>query len=187
MKRLSIIPLAVLAFAPLTRVTAQEPPPVKVGDRVRVTVPDMGVRNRDGTLQLLDADSLVMRPNGGPSRLVIPLASLTRFEVHRGEKSQTGKGAGIGFAIGAVGGIVFGVAASEGLKGSRTGICDEGCIPAAVAVGVVGFGGVGALLGALVGSSFKTDRWEEISLDQIRVSFVPQRDGRFAFGLSVRF
>ena len=75
--------VAVLVFAPLTRVTAQEPPPVKVGDRVRVTIPDMGVRNRDGTLRLLDADSLVMRPNGGPSRLVIPLASLTRFEVHQ--------------------------------------------------------------------------------------------------------
>ncbi len=40
MKRLSIIPLvvlAVLAVAPFTRVAAQEPPPVKVGDRVRVS------------------------------------------------------------------------------------------------------------------------------------------------------
>jgi len=33
----------------------------------------------------------------------------------------------------------------------------------------------------------KIDRWEEVPLDQLRVSFVPQLDGRFGFGLSVRF
>ncbi len=51
--------VAILAFVPLTRITAQEPPPVKVGDRVRVTTPD--VRSA-GIVQLLTTDSLVMRP-----------------------------------------------------------------------------------------------------------------------------
>ena len=82
MKRLSIIPLAVLAFAPLTCVTAQEPPPVKVGDRVRVTAADPNIREFEGRLLRLHNDSVVVRPEyGGAPPVVIPLASLTRFEV----------------------------------------------------------------------------------------------------------
>ena len=181
MKRLSIIPLAVLAFAPLTRVTAQEPPPVKVGDRVRVTAPGLGVPNRDGILRLLDADSLVMRPEyGGPSRLVIPLASLTRFEVHRGGKSHVGAGAGYGALAGAVIGV-----------GSAAILCSSnGCAEYTGAVYLVLGGGgtlAGLLIGSIVGALIKTDRWEEIPLDCLRVSLGPQRDGRFGLELSVRF
>ena len=43
--------------------------------------------------------------------------------------------------------------------------------------------GVGAITGALI----KTDHWEDVPLDRVRVSFGPQRDGRFALGASVRF
>ncbi len=42
-------------------------------------------------------------------------------------------------------------------------------------------------MGAMTGSFIKADRWEEVPLDQLRVSFAPERDGRFAFGLSVAF
>ena len=178
MKRLSIIPLAVLAFAPLTRVTAQEPPPVKVGDRVRVTAPGLGVPSRDGTLRLLDADSLVMRPNGGRSRLVIPLASVTRFEVHRGRKSRAPIGALVGaLALGAYG---FAIGDDSGLDCAEGPCIGRGPVAATGAV-------AGLLLGAVIGALIKTDRWEEVPLDQLRVTFVPQRDGRFAFGLSLRF
>ena len=183
MKRLSIIPLAVLAFAPLTRVTAQEPPPVKVGDRVRVTAPGLGVPNRDGILRLLDADSLVMRPEyGGPSRLVIPLASLTRFEVHRGGKSHVGAGAGYGALAGAVIGV-----------GSAAILCSNATFGCAEFTGgvylVLGGGGAvaGLLIGSIVGALITTERWEEIPLDRLRLQVAPQRDGRFGLGLSVRF
>jgi hypothetical protein len=44
------------------------------------------------------------------------------------------------------------------------------------------------LLGVIIGGFiWKTDRWEEVPLDRLRVSFGPQRDGRFGFGASVRF
>ena len=46
---------------------------------------------------------------------------------------------------------------------------------------------LGAGVGAVVGYFIKTDRWEEISLDRLRVSFAPQRDGGFVLGLSVEF
>jgi len=32
----------------------------------------------------------------------------------------------------------------------------------------------------------KTDRWEEVPLDQLRVSFMPRRDG-FVLGFTVAF
>jgi hypothetical protein len=45
----------------------------------------------------------------------------------------------------------------------------------------------GAAVGLVVGAFTKTDRWEEVPLDRLRVSIVPQRDGRFALGVSVSF
>jgi len=49
---------------------------------------------------------------------------------------------------------------------------------------------VSAIVGAaggIVGYFIKTDRWEEIPLERLRVSLTPQRDGGFALGFSVRF
>ncbi len=47
---------------------------------------------------------------------------------------------------------------------------------------------VGAIAGWLVGVPFfKTERWKQVPLDRLRVSVVPQRDGRFALGFSVAF
>ncbi len=129
----------------------------------------------------MDADSLVMRPEyGGPSRLVIPLASLTRFEVHRGGKSHVGAGAGYG----ALAGAVIGVGSAAILCSSDD--CDE--YTGAVYLVLGGGGAVaGLLIGSIVGALITTERWEEIPLDRLRVSVVPQRDGRFGLGLSVRF
>jgi len=42
------------------------------------------------------------------------------------------------------------------------------------------------VVGAITGAFIKTDRWEEVPLDRLQVSFAPQRDG-FAVGLSVAF
>ncbi len=103
--RHATILVAILAFVPLASATAQEPPPVKVGDRVRVTAPD--VRSA-GIVQLLTTDSLVMRPEYvivmhpeyvTPNRLAIPLASVTRLELSMPGGSQAGQGALYGFLL----------------------------------------------------------------------------------------
>ena len=58
----SAILIVIMAqFVPLASVTAQTLP-VKVGDRVRVTVPDVG--RREGTVWVLTTDSLVLRVSG---------------------------------------------------------------------------------------------------------------------------
>ncbi len=178
--------VTILAFVPLTRITAQEPPPVKVGDRVRVTAPD--VRSA-GIVQLLTTDSLVMRPEYvfvmrpeyvAPNRLAIPLASVTRLELSMPSGSQVGQGALYGSTIGAFGGSVVGFVACE--NDSYVDVSS-----ACALAGAVIFGAGGALVGAMVGAMITGARWEEVPLDQLRVSVGPQRDGRFGLGLSVRF
>ncbi len=175
--------VAVLAVTPLTRVTAQEPPPVKVGDRVRVShdCTYRGTQRRcqedRGTLDAVKADSIVLSAEKDQSRMVILIASVTRLRVVRGQKSHWAAGVGIGFLTGFTTGAV--------LAAQEPGGCSEsqGCT---IPFGLF-FGAGGALIGGVIGALIKSDRWEEVPLDQLRVSFAPQRDGRFAFGLSVRF
>ena len=98
-----------------------------------------------------------------------------------GGGKSTVKGAGRGLLIGALPGAAFGAwmsnQSSEGVLG-----CSGGCIAAWTVI----MGGVGAGIGAIVGALTGTDRWEEVPLERIRVSFAPQRDG-FAFGMWVVF
>ncbi len=183
--RHATILVAILAFVPLTRITAQEPPPVKVGDRVRVTAPALGIRKQAGRFEALRADTLVVAV--ADSTMTFPVASVTRLEVSRGQKSRMGLGAGIGL----LGGGLLGYLISSGL-GSHGG-CTEGggfleptreqCIGLSTVGGAV----VGTLLGLVAGALTKTDRWREVPLDRLRLQVAPQRDGRFGLGLSVRF
>ena len=60
--------------------------------------------------------------------------------------------------------------------------------PAACAAGGAAVVGVtGALVGLGIGALSKSERWEDVPLDRLRVSIVPLPDGRLAFGLSVVF
>ena len=49
------------------------------------------------------------------------------------------------------------------------------------------FGVLGGAAGAIVGHYIKTDLWEEVPIEGLRVSLAPQRDGGFALGFSVGF
>ena len=135
-------------------------------------------------------DSLVLR-TGDDLPLVVPVASITRLEVSRGRESHGGRGAAFGALIGIPLGAVVGLATYEECV-PRGGSWDFSCLfdwgPEYSALGGALVGGLGGVVvGALIGATIETDRWEEVPLDRLRVSFVPQRDGRFAFGLSVRF
>jgi hypothetical protein len=46
---------------------------------------------------------------------------------------------------------------------------------------------MGALVGAGIGALIKTDRWEEVPLDGLRMRFALQRTGALALKLSVSF
>lgn len=181
--------VAVLAVAPFSAVTAQEPPPVKVGDRVRVShdCTYRGTRKRcqedRGTVDAVKADSIVLSAEKDQSRMVILIASVTRLRVVRGQKSNWGKGAIVGGAVLGAATLAAVIAVCD--PGGNPPVCSisGGGILAVTAAGAVG----GAVIGAALGLLSKSDRWEEVSLDQLRVSFAPQRDGRFSLGFNVAF
>ncbi len=197
MKRFSIIPLAVLAFPPLTDATAQvQQPPVERGARVRVTrrtcpptVTCVGGSPQQyvGTFVTWEADTLVVYSNG--DTLSVPANLVTRLAVSRGRKTNTGTGSVIGLLVGGVVGAIIGYASYEecvprGFSFSCIGAVDPELY--ALGGGIIG-GLVGGGVGALIGASIRTDRWQEMPLDHVRVSVGPQRDARFGLGLSVRF
>ncbi len=92
------------------------------------------------------------------------------------------KGAGNGFLIGGAIGFVLGLASGDDPPGWFSFTAGE-----KAAIGAVAFGFIGAVIGSIAGAASPGDRWEEVPLDRLRVSFRPQRDGRFAFGASVKF
>ncbi len=175
MKRFSIIPLAVLAFTPLTSTTAQEQSPVESGARIRVTAPSVFSDRIVGTVVSWESEQLVLDTDS-PSRLrgtlTLAIDSIIKLEISRGKKSKVAVGAGIGLLFGGISGY---------LACGPVVTCDKRVLLAAV------FAVPGAALGAIVGAAVSPTIWEEIPVSQLRVSFGPQRDGRFALGASVRF
>ncbi len=198
MKRFSFIPLAVLAFPPFHSATAQvQQPPVERGTRVRVTVPrpctdpytrctGRESRRKVGTFLAWKADSLVWESKG--DTLAVPQRLMRKLEVSAG-RGPTGENMLRGFLLGGLVGTAIGIgwaeatAPEEGCSfmfGKRTkGTCLE-------LGGLLGFFG-GSLLGLAVGRNTPGDLWEEVSLNRVRVSLGPQRDGRFGLGASVKF
>ena len=131
------------------------------------------------------SDSLVMKSKG--DTLAAPQDFVTRLEVSLSRKSKAGRGAKIGAVVLAIPGVITGLAISEiclGFGCTQQSLGDR--VQLAALLGVIG-AGTGALIGVVIGSAIRPDRWEGVPLDQLRVSFGPQRDGRFGLGLSVRF
>ena len=195
--------LAVSLLVPFARVQAQERLPVAGVARRGLLAPGARVRlyasqtadgrygRFAGSVVRSDSDSLVLR-TADAVRVAAPWPSITRLEVSRGRKSHGGRGAAFGALIGIPLGAVVGLATYEECVPQGGSWIDFSCfmVPSegqTALIGAILGGGGGALLGWIIGASSKTDRWEEVPLDRLRVSFVPQRDGRFALGASVRF
>ena len=151
---------------------AQEPLPVEPGVRVRVTAPDCGLRSEATDFRAFRADTLVLETTE------CALASVTRLDVSRGQKSN----AVVGFFVGAGLGLVGSLAVCNFTDTCQV-FSDNDVRGDVVAVTAA----MGAGVGAIVGYFIKTDSWEEVPLERLRVGLTPQRDGRFALGFSVRF
>ncbi len=186
--------LAVSLLPPCASVQAQERPSVAGLARRGLLAP--GARVRLYASQTADGrygwfvgrivrwvpDSLTLKPEDDLP-VVVPVASITRLEVSRGRRSNWAEGAGIGLLVGAATGAIIGLASDPNCGGFAPCFTAESL---AAGLAVV-FGGVGGVIGLIIGASTTTERWVEVPLDRLRVSFAPQRDGRFALGLSMRF
>jgi len=179
----SAILLAILVLAPLTDAIAQEHP-LQPGQRVRVE--ERRLPRAVYTLIRVEHDALVVLRGGYDDSLDIPFARIERLQVSRG-RDPTGarmlRGAKYGMLVlGSLGGVLGAVTCS----GEPEYVCLESPVASAALFAGV-FGAVGGIFGAAFGAASSGDRWEEVPLDRLRVSVTPQRDGRFALGVSVRF
>ena len=103
-----------------------------------------------------------------------------------GTSSRVRKRAGIGLLVGAATGAVIGLASGDDPPCSGW-FCWGFTAEEKAALGAIGLGGLGAVIGLIAGAASSGERWEEVPLDRLRVSVGPQRDGRLGFGLSVTF
>lgn len=159
--------------------------PVATGDRVRVWAPSVGVEGAVGTVLALRADTIVV-DNDEP--LVLAISSLTRLEVSRDRQSRAGIGGIVGLIGGAVAGAVIGIASIDNPENECFSFeCEhyEDYLKSIGIAAVLG-GVVGYSVGFLIGSTIKVDRWEEVPLDRLQVTIMPQRRGGLSVGLSVK-
>jgi len=103
-----------------------------------------------------------------------------RLEILQGHRSYKWPGAIIGAACGTLIGVGIGYAFTR--EDDWGNMSRE----IAMTVGGIGLGILGIGIGALVGQAAKTDKWEEVPLDRLRVSVVPTRRG-FGIGARIAF
>ena len=170
-RSITFVLICILGGAP-TEIAAQEPLVLEPGVLVRVTALDCGLRGRAATFRGFRADTLIL------GTTECPLASVTRLDVSRGQKSHVF----VGFLVGAGAGLVGSLAVCNFTDTCQV-FSDNDVRGDVVTVS----GLMGGALGGITGYLVKSDRWEEVPLERLRVSLAPQRDGGFALGFSVRF
>ena len=165
--------VCIFGGAPI-QIAAQEPSSLEPGVRVRVTALDCGLRERATEFRALRADALVLETTE------CPLASVTHLDVSRGRKSHVMRGALIGLAAGVMGTVIGCI--GENCEWDDDGVPVDVGPPFPFRIGLAG-----GVVGGIAGYFIKTERWEEVTLERLRVSLTPQRDGGFALGFSIRF
>jgi len=178
----SVTAAAVLALVPGLAASAQERDrALDPGTRIRLTIPcaspspsmapaGPGTCRIEGSLARMSGDTVALTTAGSPSRHA--LNAVRRLEVSRGRRSYWLVGAGAGLLVG--GGVTYAVLHT----GGSTALCDRSANQDAIGSGeclalTAGGALVGAGLGALVGSLIRTERWERVPLDRLRVGLGP--------------
>jgi len=174
--------LFLLVFVASAPLPAQAPPPIQPGTRVRVTtVHQPGLWKANGTCVAISADSILFAPSGGGGPLAIRFDSLARLDVTRGLRHNAVKGAIVGASI------VFVSAQIGFVAGFFRCVEEDHPCPFLLAATMALLASPALPAGAIVGALIKTERWERVPLDGLRVRLAPQRDGRLGIGLSVAF
>ena len=152
--RHATILVAILAFVPLASATAQE---------------HLASITRDVRTTTFAAANSVLVFHPGQGGQGPPMSGWCR------RWNPCLRGGAIGLLVGAGVGAVIGLASGDDPPGTFWGITASG----KAAIGAVGLGFVGAVIGYAIASSGKHNR--------LLVRVAPQRDGRFGLGLSARF
>lgn len=174
--------LAILLFHPL-RLAGQIP--VSTGQTVRVTSRGRDIQGEIGQVLAANADTIVVQVKGmrtvnyrqvfRTDTIVLPLTAIDQLELRTHSGHRTGRGAAWGLGIGAATGFVVGVATYEPCEPNSF------CFKASSSTengfqGALIFGLVGAGLGAFIGSTVRSDKWEAIPVRPASLRVVPGHD-----------
>jgi hypothetical protein len=175
-----------LSLAPCASLVAQDVAKLpEAGQRIRVSASALGIAELAGTLVSLGPDTLVIA--AAHRQLEIPTSAVTRIDVSRGRKSTAGKGALIGVAGGLlVGGAIGYISCSAAVSPATCFESQEGAQLGFLLM-TAGGGALGALTGALVGSSIRRDRWEPMDLSRVRTTLGFAAGGRLILQVSLRY
>jgi hypothetical protein len=129
-----------------------------------------------GRVLSADGESLQILPRrGGAVR--VPYASLTALDVTFGSRRHVREGLLVGLLLGVLVGATAEVD-DDLCDWDEETYCSRG---EALAAGVAG----GGLLGAGIGALIKTDRWQAVAIDELRVGLVPLRGRGAGLALAV--
>jgi hypothetical protein len=192
MRRSAVLLVATAAIL-ASPAPAQRVPVLVPGQRVRVTAPGAGLDGAPARLVALSPDTLVVTNVGatwreGPvrgdtSRVGIPLGEVRRLDVSAGVERHARLGMAIGGVAGGAVGALVGLAAPE----EHGALCNllVPCMTRGenVAMGVLAYASLGALIGWAVGELVVTEAWDRVPLEML-VTAGPAR--RRAVGLGLR-
>jgi len=165
--------LFVISSALAPCVAAQGTLPITAGQRVRLTL-DGGRPSVVGLLVAQDGDSLRVQPYPDSALVGVHRAGVTSIEVSEGRHGHAGSGALVGLLVGGALGAVAGASCSGEFL----------CFGAGGSAVLVGAGG--AAFGALVGVFTRSERWERVYPERVRVGLVKTRR-RLGVAVSVPF
>jgi hypothetical protein len=160
------------AAPPVVRAQTAMPEP---GDRVRVTVPctdrtQPGIApawcSHVGAFRAIRADTLTIELRGSTAHW--DLGSVNRFELGRGDRSYRLAGAIAGLVAGT--GTTYIVLCSGGSTSPCDRSANQDAMSARECLGLTALGGLaGAALGAMIGSLVRSERWQMVTLDRLRI------------------
>jgi len=157
MKKIKIIVLfSFFGFILVYSYKGQSTNRVNKGDRVKISAPNVAHKSIVGTVADISSYGVIMRSKD--SVLVVPHTAINEVKLSVGRKRNTVNGAIIGGVTGAL--IVGATSASSVQSCSGDGEwCFEGLT---IIAGTTGCLLAGGLLGGLIGTFVKSDRWKKV-------------------------
>lgn len=131
--------------------------PVAAGSRIRIQAPVLGDKRQTATVVAATSDSLSFRSRA--TDMSVATSQITTLEIAQGTRTQVGKGALMGFLIGAFSGAAIGVATYDPCEACFIDFDRSGT---ALLSGILG-AGVGTVVGALAGLR-RVDNWVPVRL-----------------------
>ncbi len=158
-----------------------------IGGRVRVQTRSLPKRSFMGTVVAVGTDTLSLDTTGRYP-MAIPLTSVASIEMSNGSKRNIGKGALLGFLVGASSGVLMGA-----ISGSdEPGVTAEERMRSNTAelkmlTGGFLLGASGLLWGTIIGAFVETEIWNPVALYRINLDLAPQHQGGLKLLASVAF